>query len=619
VKPTRLIIAAAAAFYAVFVARTAFLWNGRPCFSLFDDAMVSMRYARNLAEGNGLVWNPGEAPVEGYTNLLWTLWMGLVHLAPVPESTVSLLVMLTGVVILLVNTLVTIAIARRLSGLPGWAAAASAALVAFHFPLVFWTLRGLEVGLLTLLVAMAILFALRWEAVGRVADLIGVAAALAAGVLTRPDAVVPGVVVAAYLTAGAEPRRRKRIVAATFGVLFGAAALHTAFRYAYYGDFFPNAYYLKLTGVPLIDRLGRGIEAFRHSVVVELWPALALLAWGAAALRDRRVRLLIAVFVAQVAYSVVVGGDAWEWTRFANRYLTVGGPALVISAVAASAGIGSSSGPRRAGAWRLLVLGLWMMLEGLLLPAQEQRRFPWFGRYNGPAALGLASCGIGMLFLGGMALLRTNHRWGWRLSRPAPAVLLLLLYAPNYYRWARHSAPLVREDGVMARAGMALQRATEGHVSVAADWAGAIPYFARRPAVDLLGKNDRHVARGPLRAAFYPGHSKWDVEYSIGRLRPDIVVWTRFTTAADRLHLDRLGYERFPNGISVLRAATGVDREAIAAISLFVAEPETSRATARAPRPEGQRVGRWSISGRVRAPVTGQNAPGSSNTGSWVP
>ena len=40
---------------------------------LTDDAFISFRYARNLAEGHGLVFNPGFARVEGYTNLLWVL------------------------------------------------------------------------------------------------------------------------------------------------------------------------------------------------------------------------------------------------------------------------------------------------------------------------------------------------------------------------------------------------------------------------------------------------------------------------------------------------------------------------------------------------------------------
>jgi hypothetical protein len=63
---------------------------------LADDAMISMRYGRNLAEGLGLVWNAGER-VEGYTNLLWTLFMALVHLTPLPDSKTSLVVLLANV------------------------------------------------------------------------------------------------------------------------------------------------------------------------------------------------------------------------------------------------------------------------------------------------------------------------------------------------------------------------------------------------------------------------------------------------------------------------------------------------------------------------------------------
>ncbi len=39
-----------------------------------DDAFISFRYAQNLVEGRGLVYNEGER-VEGYTNPLWTLWV----------------------------------------------------------------------------------------------------------------------------------------------------------------------------------------------------------------------------------------------------------------------------------------------------------------------------------------------------------------------------------------------------------------------------------------------------------------------------------------------------------------------------------------------------------------
>jgi len=44
----------------------------RDAWFLCDDAFICFRYARNLIEGHGLVWNRGER-VEGYTQLAWVL------------------------------------------------------------------------------------------------------------------------------------------------------------------------------------------------------------------------------------------------------------------------------------------------------------------------------------------------------------------------------------------------------------------------------------------------------------------------------------------------------------------------------------------------------------------
>jgi hypothetical protein len=82
---------------------------------LVDDAMISMRYARNLAEGSGLVWNVGER-VEGYTNLLWTLFMTLVHLTPLPDSKTSLAVLLANVAIGAATVPLIVRLVRLLDG-----------------------------------------------------------------------------------------------------------------------------------------------------------------------------------------------------------------------------------------------------------------------------------------------------------------------------------------------------------------------------------------------------------------------------------------------------------------------------------------------------------------------
>ena len=47
-------------------------WLTSVAWFITDDAFISFRYVRNLLDGHGLVFNPGEY-VEGYTNFLWVL------------------------------------------------------------------------------------------------------------------------------------------------------------------------------------------------------------------------------------------------------------------------------------------------------------------------------------------------------------------------------------------------------------------------------------------------------------------------------------------------------------------------------------------------------------------
>ena len=150
-RARRAIVLSALAFYLLFVLRTSFTIAGTRYFVLFEDAMISMRYARHVAGGHGFVWNIGEPPIEGFTNLLWVLWMSVAHLLGMSESKISLFIMLSGVAIMLATGHVASKIARKLSSAP-WVPLVALAATLFCYPLVFWTLRGMEVGALTLFV-----------------------------------------------------------------------------------------------------------------------------------------------------------------------------------------------------------------------------------------------------------------------------------------------------------------------------------------------------------------------------------------------------------------------------------------------------------------------------------
>src|SRR5438093_771437 len=260
----------------VFIARTAFIVNGEYYFTLFDDAMISMRYARNLATGHGLVWNAGQAPVEGYTNFLWTLWMALLHVLGAPESKISLLVMLSGALILAANLVVVKRIAETLAPESPLAASLAVWLTALYYPLVYWTLRGMEVGLVTLIVSASVLLALRLHDRFRDSDLIALGMLMAFGILTRPDVVVPCVIVAAFVFQTSHADHRPRVAVVLGGAIAGTFAIHTAFRRFYYGAWLPNTYYLKVSGAALDARLPRGLRGLAGIGLLHLLVPIAL-------------------------------------------------------------------------------------------------------------------------------------------------------------------------------------------------------------------------------------------------------------------------------------------------------------------------------------------------------
>ena len=194
-----IILMAAAVLYLSFILQTSFRIKGQTYFTLIDDAMVSMRYAQHLAHGQGLVWNIGEKPVEGFTNPGWMLYMSFWHLFQLSGSQISLLVMLTSALVLLANILIVHRICQILQPESKYAPLLAATLTAFYFPLIFWSLRGMEVGILTLLVDLAVLLSIRFTRAPEKRFSLLLSLVFIAALIIRMDVLLPILLLVAYL------------------------------------------------------------------------------------------------------------------------------------------------------------------------------------------------------------------------------------------------------------------------------------------------------------------------------------------------------------------------------------------------------------------------------------
>ena len=469
------VMLASAVYSGSFIYKTSFVVDGVRHFSLFDDAMISMRYARNLATGYGLVWNPLGERVEGYTNPLWVLYMAVLHWLPVPASKISLFVQITGLVFLLLNLYFVRRIAHLVSDDPGQVSLGALVLTAFYLPLVDWSLQGMEVSVLTCLTSWTVWLTLRNLRTRKFSAL--PYAVLGVGTLVRLDMAVPFAVVWGFLWF---KDRENRTLHFCFGcaILTASLMLQTGFRLWYFGDPLPNTYYLKMTGYPAILRVTRGIYVLLK-FSVQMGIALFLLPFLALSLRrDLAARLLLYVFSGQLVYSVYVGGDAWEEWGGSNRYITVAMPLFFI----------------------LLARALFD------LSSLVRYRDP-LSRLHVPAYVALILS----------ALLSLNCIYG----------------ADALGEWALRTRPRhVSTNQAHVELAYVIREVTRPGATIAVTMAGTLPYFADRVAIDLLGKADRYVAHTPMKTFsglrsliwFTPGHLKWDVAHSIGSLRPDVVV-----------------------------------------------------------------------------------------------
>ncbi len=183
---------------------------------LFDDALITARYGRNLAQGLGLAYNAGE-PSYGFTS---PAWVGLSALAALVHASPH--AWLAGVA-LICDALTAYLAARRVAS--PWARAALAALLAAWPALVMSSTGGMETSLLGLC-------AVAWLARVRPLE----AAALAP--LVRPEG---WFLVLAHL---GRARRPSALLALVPGLLWAGAAwalfgsplpLSAAAKHAVYG------------------------------------------------------------------------------------------------------------------------------------------------------------------------------------------------------------------------------------------------------------------------------------------------------------------------------------------------------------------------------------------------
>lgn len=277
-----------------------------------DDAYISFRYAKNFAQGNGLVFNIGQR-VEGYTNFLWTFILGFASKSGFDIVNASQCLGVAFAVLTLVLTYILALNVAKERGWPSYAAAIPPAILALYPGMAYWALSGMEVMLLSALVTGFYLMAFTDRHTPLTMIITGVLGALAA--MTRLEIVLlwPVVVAAQMLRNDVAPRKKIAAmlgIGATMVIIFGCYFL---WRFSYYGELMPNTYYAKVGG-SLVDRLRGGFMYSIEFMLCWLMP-IALLLWIAAPMKRWSMAIFTSIVI-YVLYATWTGGDHFPWLRF---------------------------------------------------------------------------------------------------------------------------------------------------------------------------------------------------------------------------------------------------------------------------------------------------------------
>lgn len=466
-----------------------FAYNVQHWFFLGDDCFISFRYAGNLVDGQGLVWNPGER-VEGYTNFLWVLLMAAAMVLGVAPETASVAIGITAGAGLLGALLVCGARewdwADPFVWLAPFALATSRSFTA-------WCTGGLETMFFTLLLFLGVAAHLRERESGTARPLAS-SLLLAAAALTRPEGNLFALVVGLFFVGEILMHRRRFRTGLVWALPYLAiVGTHLLWRHAYYGYWLPNSFHAKVPGA-WWEQGWRYLSLFAEDYHI-LWflPLIPAVLLSGRRFRHGLFAALIGVYLLYVLY---VGGD-----RFEFRFLVVVMP------------------------WFY-----WLLADGL-------RRISALGTGSHRPGRALAAALA-------LALLLTTHLGSRRAAaagvRHGVAGIEIIR---DYAKRRADSGKFLRnwiERGLLPR-----------DVVLCVGGAGALPYYTGWPTVDRRGINDLTVARMPIAGRGLIAHEREaSYEYLLER---KVVILDMFNQIvfdenilAGRFRVKRYGVTRVP-------------------------------------------------------------------------
>ena len=426
---------------------------------MLDDSFISFRYAKNFSNGFGLVFNPGESPVEGYTCFLWVVLLAIgskigfdiVILSKILGYTFS------------IGTLAALLFLRKNKNINLVNLISSSLIVSTCGAFTVWGSSGMETSLFTFILTLVFIQIEKFIVCPNSKTLTFSGLLLSLLSLTRPEGILITftliILIILHNIFILKKFHIKRVLALIIPI-FLIVGSHFIFRIIYYQDVLPNTFYNKVGSG--IDQFLRGLRYMKSFLQASWFIFIPIILGLILKIKDKSFNknnsFYMSIFITLVIYFiyiVYIGGDVMPAFRFIS-------PTIPILAILCSYSL--------------------MRITTLL-----------------------------------------------HLSKAMFMIIIITILSLNLYQWKYHIKfnKHLKEDTVAIdgkEVGIWLMNNFDKDTSIATNTAGTIPYYSKFRTIDMLGLNDKHIAKRdmPDMGTGFPGHEKTDGKYILSK-EPDII------------------------------------------------------------------------------------------------
>ena len=433
-------------------------------FQNVDDAYISFRYGKNLMDGHGLVYNPGEY-VEGYTNFLWTVITA--PFTKIKSVDISIFALSLGLIFSIINIFILTRITRQFSDLfpvkPAYLILLPAIFFVIDDSIAFWAIGGMEFPMYTLFILAAAYYYFKIN--DKPNNYIIMTVFLMLCTLTRPEGNMIFVITMFHFLLFRKSIKswgKKFLMISMYYGLF--ALVYYGFKYFYYGQIIPNTFYAKgVTDISMNLLLGFKYLALCIGTRLYIFIFILFVPFKKV-YKDFKQSYLLLFTIVYIMYILFVGGD---W-MIANRFFVPIIPFLYI----------------------LSAIGLVYAINKIISigPRYEAVKYK------------IANIGIpflsALLFFVTLSLLEYKE---------------LIINDENFkyeYQWSMF--------------GKWLKMNVSPNTVIAVGPAGKIPYYSELYTIDMWGLNNSYISKTSSKR-LQAGHKKFNFEYVLS-LNPEFII-----------------------------------------------------------------------------------------------